>query len=668
MASLLVEHSQLFKCSICFEFMNKPRMLPCLHSFCEDCIQEYINQRTWLETFTCPSCREECRVPLNGVQGFKHDFRLQQLQDLLKSIDRRDEVKKCDFCENLLINTECYYCKDCVKHMCGNCYGKHREKLLFFDHKINKVNLENVADKCRRHLDELIDYYCVDCERGVCVLCVMGSHENHSIINIQQSVNDDHHLATSAGEARNNDNLVVPSGEFESTKTIVGRSISGRIQQLQELLELLLKKEKMIKEHIEMSIDAVNQKSNTLIKSINDEKEHLLDELHDQYTTQLQQLNSLQSECELTIAKMKSLTTFSNDILQNNHSFSNNLMQRMNTTLTESLMLKSPIKSSVPRFVPSKSKPKVGKIVINPIRQRARNTTNPPEISSYGRETINSSSICTWCPEDKPKISFIRKFGKFGSCPGQFNSPRDISFVNDNLLAIADTNNDRIQIVNVEGCPIQVLDQGMVKPWGIGTCEGHLVAIADALDKCVKVYDINTKKMVQNFGKFLCPCGITCTPNKEFVVTDFFSSTLSVFSPSGELVRQFEIRDSNDRQTTGASRIAIDADGKYIISDISNNKVKIFSPSGELLSTYSHGQGIEANQGIIIDKYNNILVADTIHRNISLFVEGGVRFQVLADREKGLKDPMGLAIDDQGSYIAASQPRANLINIYKVIY
>ena len=62
---------RLTNCSVCFEPYSEkgdhvPRILPCLHTFCDRCIKELLNKNT----FHCP----ECKVPHpaeNGAETFK---------------------------------------------------------------------------------------------------------------------------------------------------------------------------------------------------------------------------------------------------------------------------------------------------------------------------------------------------------------------------------------------------------------------------------------------------------------------------------------------------------------------------------------------------------------------------------------------------------------------
>ncbi|CAH1268468.1 HERC2 [Branchiostoma lanceolatum] len=55
-------------CSICLEMFTKPKMLPCQHTFCEDCLEDIAGDK---ERFQCPNCRRRVKLPRKGVAGLR---------------------------------------------------------------------------------------------------------------------------------------------------------------------------------------------------------------------------------------------------------------------------------------------------------------------------------------------------------------------------------------------------------------------------------------------------------------------------------------------------------------------------------------------------------------------------------------------------------------------
>ncbi|CAH1233909.1 TRIM2 [Branchiostoma lanceolatum] len=65
-SSLESEFGEELKCSICLELFTRPKVLPCQHTFCQDCLQDHAG---WGGTFQCPNCRQQVGLPRQGVAG-----------------------------------------------------------------------------------------------------------------------------------------------------------------------------------------------------------------------------------------------------------------------------------------------------------------------------------------------------------------------------------------------------------------------------------------------------------------------------------------------------------------------------------------------------------------------------------------------------------------------
>ena len=62
-------------CSECDEYYKDPRMLPCLHTFCLQCLEKQESQ----DTLHCPNCKEMITLSENGIsvshiEGRNFDF------------------------------------------------------------------------------------------------------------------------------------------------------------------------------------------------------------------------------------------------------------------------------------------------------------------------------------------------------------------------------------------------------------------------------------------------------------------------------------------------------------------------------------------------------------------------------------------------------------------
>jgi len=76
------------QCAICLDDIISPRLLPCIHAFCLECLEGYCRSLDRLagDDVPCPQCRTEFNIPKNGVA----DFPVKQYAE--KRFSRRTEL------------------------------------------------------------------------------------------------------------------------------------------------------------------------------------------------------------------------------------------------------------------------------------------------------------------------------------------------------------------------------------------------------------------------------------------------------------------------------------------------------------------------------------------------------------------------------------------------
>lgn len=93
---------ELIVCKICLGSLKQPKSLPCLHTFCCDCLRTFLTNYEAQRRFPCPVCRKMTVFPRDGVTGFPDSFFISTLDDLLKNDgERRHSLKmnlSCSIC------------------------------------------------------------------------------------------------------------------------------------------------------------------------------------------------------------------------------------------------------------------------------------------------------------------------------------------------------------------------------------------------------------------------------------------------------------------------------------------------------------------------------------------------------------------------------------------
>ena len=59
--------TDLTTCPICLEQFDNPKALPCLHTFCLKCLQDYFKDQRSGDEVQCPMCRKEFQIPASGL-------------------------------------------------------------------------------------------------------------------------------------------------------------------------------------------------------------------------------------------------------------------------------------------------------------------------------------------------------------------------------------------------------------------------------------------------------------------------------------------------------------------------------------------------------------------------------------------------------------------------
>ena len=68
------------ECGICLDRFRQPRGLPCLHSFCQVCLEKYCQGQ---KLILCPNCKTATTLPKEGVAGLPAHFMVNSLQQTL---------------------------------------------------------------------------------------------------------------------------------------------------------------------------------------------------------------------------------------------------------------------------------------------------------------------------------------------------------------------------------------------------------------------------------------------------------------------------------------------------------------------------------------------------------------------------------------------------------
>ena len=310
--------TKFFICGLCnlnpVVASTTPKLLPCLHSFCEKCLQERYEKQSGTSTdgdanaalnprLKCPSCGQEFLVSNNGIAGFLNNQFVIEAVGCEVDIERlgHDE-KNCTSCEDESAASS--FCLNCREWLCDACKQAHQRVKVTRDHVIkSRVEYEKESDLkeqdspatspdqkplyCKLHPHEQLRLFCATCDKLTCRDCQLVEHKDHRY----QFINE------AAGKHRE-----VLKKLLQYLKVNLGL-LNDTIRDVETVGTGLEEKEKEIEKEITRSVESV-------IKALKHRERVLVAELQGLVQTKLGLL-----------AKQKKDLTQMSTILEHNHDF-----------------------------------------------------------------------------------------------------------------------------------------------------------------------------------------------------------------------------------------------------------------------------------------------------------------------------------------------------------
>lgn len=244
-------------CAICQEHYTDPRILPCLHYYCRQCIYTLTLKKGKNKPFSCPECRKIIALP-EEEEEFMSAFFINRLKSMyMKYKQALSKQVLCEMCTISEAKAEAY-CRQCNKFACENCKHMHSVMKAFFDghevlslDELHKVKTEELVPKnppprkCHVH-DDLLKIFCFDCGTLICRDCTVKDHRDHNIeFNKVAADNKKKELLESLQTLREmKDSLSVAleavhnaEREVEAQGTSVAHIIETSFEKLQSILE-----------------------------------------------------------------------------------------------------------------------------------------------------------------------------------------------------------------------------------------------------------------------------------------------------------------------------------------------------------------------------------------------------------------------------------------------
>lgn len=178
-----------------------------------------------------------------------------------------------------------------------------------------------------------------------------------------------------------------------------------------------------------------------------------------------------------------------------------------------------------------------------------------------------------------------------GNTQGHFNSPKAVAY-NNNSIFVADTNNNRVQILTVDGAQVgSVGSKGtapgqFLNPQGLAIGANHTLVVADTNNNRIQFFQNLTYKdtlgsVGSQPGQFLKPWGVAVNKKNELIVADSGNHRVQMFDlTTNKFIRSFGTQGSKTGDFDCPSQVAVDSYDNIFVCDTNNRRVQIFDPMG----------------------------------------------------------------------------------------
>ncbi|KAG9347154.1 hypothetical protein JZ751_006081 [Albula glossodonta] len=638
---------QFLICSICLDRYDNPKVLPCLHTFCERCLQNYIPPQSL--TVSCPVCRQTSILPERGVPALQSNFFITSLMDVLqRSPDSSSEA--CTVleaiagvatspplsCPNHEGKVKEFYCPPCETAVCQDCTGgehaEHPTVPLKDAVEQHKVSLQDQLGAVKRRLPEI----------GSAIGTL--SEILQQLSGQRSSIEEDIHATFEELQKTLNVRKSVLLMELEVTYGLKQKVLQAQLESLQQdqeginsscnFTEQALSRGSeaevlLVKKQMTDRLGELAGREYPLQPEENDQLDFLIEteglkkSIHNLgtiVTTNAVAYETVASgeglrQCVVGHPTSVTITTKDKDgelcksgnacltaeictpdgsvadgeILDNkNGTYEFLYTVQKEGSFTLSLRLYDQhIKGSPFKLKVTKSTEALP--TSDGVKKRVK-SPGSGRIKQKGVKRTASMFSTAKRKENPVEDDLIFRVGTKGRNKGEFTNVQGVAACPNDQILIADSNNQCVQVFSNDGqfisrFGVRGRSPGQLqRPTGVAVHPNGDIIIADYDNKWVSIFSSEGKfKTKIGSGRLMGPKGVSVDRNGHVIVVDNKACSVFIFQPSGKLVTKFGSRGNGDKQFAGPHFAAVNNNNEIIITDFHNHSVKVFNTEGEFL-------------------------------------------------------------------------------------
>uniref|UniRef100_A0A674NVI0 RING-type E3 ubiquitin transferase n=1 Tax=Takifugu rubripes TaxID=31033 RepID=A0A674NVI0_TAKRU len=622
---------QFLVCSICLDHYHNPKVLPCLHTFCEKCLQNYIPPQSL--TLSCPVCRQTSILPEKGVAALQNNFFITNLMEVLQRDPECSRPEACNVLESASAATACQ------------------------------------PLSCPNHEGKVMEFYCESCETAMCLECTEGEHREHVTVPLRDVL--------------------------EQHKSVLKNqldTVRNRLPQLTAAIELVNEISKQLTERKNQAVTEISHTFDELEKALHQRKTALITEvenicntkqkvLQDQLSTLLQGKENIQSSCNFTEQALSHGSATEVLLVQKQmgervsalarHSFPEHphenghlecqvetdglrrSIQNLGVLITTGAVGHTSVATgeglrhalvNQHTTVTVTTKDKAGELV---------KTGN----AALRAEILSADGTCTEAEVVDNKngtyeVGYtVRSEGEFTFSLLLYEQPvrgspfRLRAVKPSDVLQSPDDVKRRVK--SPSGGGGHVRQKAVRRPSSMySTTKKKENPIEDEL-----IYRVGTRG--RDKGEFTNIQGISASSNGRIVVADSNNQCIQVFSNDGQFKMRFGVRGRSPGQLQRPTGVTVDMNGDIIVADYDNRWISIFSSDGKFKNKIGAGR-LMGPKGVAVDKNGHIITADNKACCVFIFQSNGklvTKFGARGTSDRHFAGPHFVAVNNKNEIV-----------------
>ncbi|XP_019622728.1 PREDICTED: tripartite motif-containing protein 3-like [Branchiostoma belcheri] len=584
---------EFLSCSICLEPFHHPKTLPCLHTFCEDCLRDHAEVRPG---FQCPTCRRQVVLCPDGVAGLPDNHFISSL------------------CDTVL----------------------EQGTAVFESH-------------CRAHPPEELKLFCTDCEAVICSECWDDKHPNHTVTTARKAA-ETKKAAFSDIIAKGRSCLQEDCDSLRQLRTLEDTINENKAKVEGEVTEAFDELIRQLTERKENLLEEVNKNHQQNVAGLEEKKDKLLKQVAELSSACDKTENAMEQGGGDFLRQGIELTTTFGDYEENQTKptplqtqVTSFQPKGMNVQIQEmgELRVDSTITAS-----DSTQRKKAAGIDTNSTAWR-RSFLQLIIGLSIALAVYNVSTIDVWFEQgkfDNPSgVSMFR------------NDVLYIADESNYRIKKVDHNGQYLgqmkTLVEEEAWGWHIA----MKPFAValGWDDNLWVVVHNELptdfDPEFAIARYNTAgEYLGKVVRFENPKDVAVDTNRKYVIV-IDGSDVKMFDLNDKVVHLIK---GEDFGMQNPQHITVTQVGDILVSDTGKHKIFMFSGEGQFLRSFGgegSGEGeLRGPRGICTDSSGNIIVADEENSRIELF-DGEGRF--IRHAVTDVKNPVGVAVSQSGHLV-----------------